>query len=90
MGVFEHCAGYSGSREFWMQDALGDVGTSNRGFYHGSLTRDDSISVSRVNQHPGPILAAFLQRSHSYNEFVECEKNIKTTNPKASSLYKDV
>lgn len=60
MGVFEHCIGCSGCRKFWMQDALGDVGTSNRGFYHGSLTRDDSISVSRANQHPDPILAAFL------------------------------
>lgn len=73
-----------------MQDALGDVGMSNRGFYHGSLTRDDSISVSRANQHPDPILAAFLQRSHSYNEFGECEKNITITNPKVSFLYKDV
>lgn len=72
-----------------MQDGLGDVSTSHRGFYHGSLRRDDSIFVSRALQHSDLILAALLQRSHGCHEFVECEKNI-TTNPKASSLYKDV
>lgn len=90
MGVVERCAGCSGHRRFWMQDALGDVSTSHRGFNYGSLRRDDSIFVSRAHQHSDPILAALLQRSHGCNEFVECEKNITTTNPKASSLYKDV
>lgn len=57
-----------------MQDALGDVGTSNRGFYCGSLRRDDPLFVSRAFQHSDPILAALLQRSHDCNKFVECEK----------------
>lgn len=88
MWEFEHSTGC-----LWVQDVLdsgcsGWCGKSNRGFFHRSLGRDDSISVSRACQHPDPILAALLQRSNGYSKLAECKKNIATINPKASSMHK--